>query len=206
MGVVARHTYRFHYLKSDHWKDLRLRKLASEDAKCEICNFRSTSNDVHHLRYPKPLTKTKIHDLVVLCRSCHEFIHEIMDIVKFYKKAKGRNLFSVTKSAIKRWTHGPDHSPRPSFSSKRSAKSKNGCNICGVFNQTVIPRNVIGARLMVWDYSKWTLCYSCFSEFVNRFECPPEATKNWQVLNAAKAFRSDMRNDWLLTNSSFIIK
>ena len=210
MGVVEKHNYRFHYLRSDHWKDLRLKKLVAADAKCEICNYQSISNDVHHLRYRRPLTKTGIHDLVVLCRSCHDFIHEIMDIIKLGKKIQGGRLFLRTKGAAKRWTHGPDNFPRPiprkSHSSKASFKSRDGCNICGVSNDTVVPRNVIERRVRIWNYSKWKLCLSCFSEFVNKFEYPPEAKKNYQIMEAAKALRKDMRNNWLLTNPSGLTK
>jgi 5-methylcytosine-specific restriction endonuclease McrA len=65
--------YRSEYLKSDHWKQLRKRKLI-EKTKCESCE--QTSNlDVHHLNY-KNLFDVELCDLQVLCRKCHTAEHE----------------------------------------------------------------------------------------------------------------------------------
>lgn len=79
--VEAKHHYRFKYLKSDHWQNLRLEKMVSVDAKCKKCGVRNLSNDVHHLRYKK-LYDVEITDLVVLCRECHDFAHEALDMCR----------------------------------------------------------------------------------------------------------------------------
>lgn len=65
--------YREVYLKSEHWKELRQRKL-SKVRRCEICRTKHCL-DVHHLRY-KGLYDVAEKDLQVLCRSCHEKKHE----------------------------------------------------------------------------------------------------------------------------------
>lgn len=76
-SVESRHYYRFQYLRSEHWSNLRLEKMASVDAVCDICGLRDLSNDVHHLRYRK-LFDVELEDLVVLCRSCHDSVHEAL--------------------------------------------------------------------------------------------------------------------------------
>lgn len=75
--IERRRKYRYEYLRSDHWKELRLRKLAEVDAMCESCGHRSVSNDVHHLRYRR-LYDVKPKDLVCLCRHCHKELHHII--------------------------------------------------------------------------------------------------------------------------------
>ena len=79
--VAAKHHYRFKYLKSEHWGNLRIAKLASVDAKCKHCGARDLSNDVHHLRYKK-LYDVELDDLVVLCRSCHDLSHLVLDLFR----------------------------------------------------------------------------------------------------------------------------
>lgn len=80
-SIARKHFYRFRYLKSDHWQDLRLRKLVSVDAKCQRCGHRDLSNDIHHLRYKK-LYDVELSDLIVLCRKCHEIVHEALDSIQ----------------------------------------------------------------------------------------------------------------------------
>lgn len=64
--------YRSVYLQSDHWKELRARKLASK-ANCEDCGGRAC--DVHHIRY-KQLFDVALTDLKSLCRPCHKRHHK----------------------------------------------------------------------------------------------------------------------------------
>ncbi len=86
MGVEAKAYYRFHYLKSEHWQNLRISKLASVDAKCFYCWKRDLSNDVHHLVYRKWREAT-LDDLIVLCRECHQLYHRILDSNRDYLDA-----------------------------------------------------------------------------------------------------------------------
>jgi hypothetical protein len=79
MGIEAKHAYRFGFLKSDRWQQLRLDCLARDGTKCRICKVRVLSNDAHHIRYPKNWFDTKIQDLVTLCREHHELVHKIME-------------------------------------------------------------------------------------------------------------------------------
>lgn len=78
MSVAGKHFYRFEYLKSDHWRNLRLEKLAKSYARCFYCLRRDLSNDVHHLNY-RNLYNVELDDLVVLCRTCHDKWHRVLD-------------------------------------------------------------------------------------------------------------------------------
>lgn len=72
------HSYRFGYLKSEHWRGLRLERLAKDKARCVVCFYTSWQNDVHHLNY-RNLKDVKRRDLRTLCRPCHNLIHVVME-------------------------------------------------------------------------------------------------------------------------------
>lgn len=78
MSISGKHFYRFKYLRSEHWQNLRIAKLAKHDAKCCICRERDLSNDVHHIHY-RNLYDVTLDDLRVLCRKCHNDVHRILD-------------------------------------------------------------------------------------------------------------------------------
>jgi hypothetical protein len=62
------------YLLTDHWKDIRERKLASKSSYiCYACGERS-GLELHHKTY-KRIGKEWLNDLVWLCRDCHEKTH-----------------------------------------------------------------------------------------------------------------------------------
>lgn len=92
MGIEARHAYRFGYLKSEHWQNLRIQKLAEQDAKCHFCNHRDISNDVHHIHYPENLYKTRLGVLCVLCRKHHDRLHSLMDEITANLEKSGEKL------------------------------------------------------------------------------------------------------------------
>ncbi len=77
-NIAARHWYRFGYLKSEHWQNMRLTKLASARARCYRCLKVDDSNDVHHLSY-RNIYDVDLSDLVVLCRECHTKFHEVLE-------------------------------------------------------------------------------------------------------------------------------
>lgn len=79
--INGRHFYRFKYLKSEHWQNLRLEKLVEVDACCFRCGMRDLSNDVHHVNYRK-LFDVTLADLVVLCRRCHTLMHDVLKAVE----------------------------------------------------------------------------------------------------------------------------
>ena len=64
--------YREVYLQSNHWKDLRGKKLKINPV-CENCGSKKKP-DVHHLDY-KNLYDVTLKDLKTLCRKCHKKLH-----------------------------------------------------------------------------------------------------------------------------------
>lgn len=97
--IAAKHHYRFKYLKSEHWSNLRIEKLASVDACCKNCGRRDLSNDVHHLNY-RNLYDVTLSDLVVLCRECHDLAHEALEVCReFIKRAS--NPWGATRQLMR---------------------------------------------------------------------------------------------------------
>lgn len=70
--------YRNHYLKSDYWRLKRERILERDNHKCRFC--KSEGSDVHHISY-RNLMREKWHELITLCRSCHEKCHSGNDFM-----------------------------------------------------------------------------------------------------------------------------
>jgi 5-methylcytosine-specific restriction endonuclease McrA len=67
--------YRNVYLKSDHWRELRKRKLELNPL-CEKCGGNNCV-DPHHLLY-RNLYDVQLSDLQTLCRKCHAEVHTVM--------------------------------------------------------------------------------------------------------------------------------
>lgn len=67
-----REWYRSVYLASEHWADLRRRKLARNPT-CELCG-KSGQMDIHHVNYRR-IFDVQLHDLLTLCRKCHDEEH-----------------------------------------------------------------------------------------------------------------------------------
>lgn len=123
MGIEAKHSYRFGYLKSEHWQNLRLAKLAEEDARCLFCGKRDPSNDVHHIYYPKDLYSVTTKWLCVLCRPHHERMHEVIDELKKSHRCDRQGdhfkLFRLASAIIEKEAIGEGHKPL----------SKSGCRL-----------------------------------------------------------------------------
>jgi 5-methylcytosine-specific restriction endonuclease McrA len=73
-----RRYYREEYLKSDHWKQLRIEKLKQQNYQCEKCGEQRYL-DVHHEAYHS-LYNVRLDDLQVLCRKCHKEVHDKMRV------------------------------------------------------------------------------------------------------------------------------
>lgn len=96
------------YLKSDHWNDLRLRKLEQCRYKCSLCD-KKKKLDVHHMRY-KNIYDIELIDLLACCRKCHKAIHE----TEAKRKAKNR---------IRRWKSGGNRSRFKMYNTRYSKKN-----------------------------------------------------------------------------------
>jgi 5-methylcytosine-specific restriction endonuclease McrA len=94
-----RYEYRTKYLKSYHWKQLRLAKLTLTPL-CEECGD-GHRVEPHHLRY-KNLYDVQVSDLQTLCRKCHVKKHLPISTIKRKKrKHKLRNIFRNRTQLIK---------------------------------------------------------------------------------------------------------
>lgn len=63
------------YLKSDHWQNLRKRKLSHSRRRCAICSSIKRL-EVHHLQY-RNIFDVDLTDLRILCNRCHKLFHEL---------------------------------------------------------------------------------------------------------------------------------
>lgn len=64
------------YLSSDKWKQIRLAKLHESNI-CYVCQRSKDGDiilDIHHKTYSN-FGNEKLSDLLVLCRECHELLH-----------------------------------------------------------------------------------------------------------------------------------
>jgi len=75
VSIARKHAYRFGYLKSEQWQNVRLEVLVRDGGKCRMCGHFSLSNDVHHCYYPKDVWETQPTHCITLCRECHDKIH-----------------------------------------------------------------------------------------------------------------------------------
>ena len=60
------------YFKSDHWKDVRQRKLAATPT-CQLCRHRKATQ-VHHTTYASLFQENIQRDLDAVCAGCHRAI------------------------------------------------------------------------------------------------------------------------------------
>lgn len=65
------------YLQSDHWGFVKAKKLYFCKKQCCICESKSRL-EVHHKTY-KNLGKEDLDDLIIVCRICHQSIHDEQD-------------------------------------------------------------------------------------------------------------------------------
>ncbi len=103
MSVIGKHYYRTAYLTSEEWKTIRIAALARDDAVCVICYEKNTSNDAHHIFYPKSVWKTELQHLVTLCRSCHDLVHLILPKSP-ETFSEGLAAFNLLKEALQKWS------------------------------------------------------------------------------------------------------
>lgn len=73
------------YLKSAHWRDFRRAAIDNADRKCCLCGVRDMPLGVHHNNYDC-LFAEKFHDVAVLCRQCHDRVHDVLPTVKEIKR------------------------------------------------------------------------------------------------------------------------
>lgn len=102
---MNRAEYRDVYLRSDHWRETRLRALEAAGNRCQVCNS-DRRLDVHHRTYER-LGREAPGDLTVLCRGCHELYHGSKHKLAGESKAAARaaRVGQVEKPPKTRPTH-----------------------------------------------------------------------------------------------------
>lgn len=103
MSIESKHSYRFGYLQSDQWKNVRLDALVREHGLCQICSEESVFNDAHHVWYSENNYETKVEQLVVLCRPCHQFVHAMLPNCKTDNEQFGKHQWNTFCNALCLW-------------------------------------------------------------------------------------------------------
>ena len=103
MSIESKHAYRFGYLKSEQWKNVRIEALARERGMCQICREESISNDAHHIWYPENIYETTERHLVILCRPCHDFVHLMLPECKTRDEDEGIAQWTRFRNAVLTW-------------------------------------------------------------------------------------------------------
>lgn len=63
------------YLHSSKWNSKRKQRLKLDNYTCQVCKASGIPLEVHHLHY-RTLYKERLEDLVTVCRTCHQNIHD----------------------------------------------------------------------------------------------------------------------------------
>ena len=66
------------YLISDEWKELKKRRLEIDSNICQQCKIHITleTSNCHHIHYGNLYNENIEEDLISLCHSCHQIIHD----------------------------------------------------------------------------------------------------------------------------------
>ena len=104
-GLKRKQWYRRIYLKSDHWKNLKIKFFFSIGVKqCSRCKAIKRI-DVHHINY-KSIYDVLLTDLEALCRTCHKQEHK-KRLKEFQKQIKTtrreKNTFSAEDQQEKQY-------------------------------------------------------------------------------------------------------
>lgn len=97
MGQRTKRLHRrlyYDYIKSEAWQAVRERYFKSNMPKdCYVCEAKAGTfrAELHHATY-KRLGFERLHDLRVVCRACHQAIHD-------QEKRTGQSIWYATKGA-----------------------------------------------------------------------------------------------------------
>lgn len=160
------------YIASDHWKELRLKRIFQVGRKCEICT--STKQiQVHHCFY-RNFTDCTEADLMVLCDRCHEGFHECVK----YKGFTMEQPHARVKEFVRQW-FGPakvqKKSKRQSMRDWRAGKRDTLKEELIEFNRnlgSVYPDSIVHAA---------SCLYSMDRELCDLFKVEYPPRKGWRV-------------------------
>jgi hypothetical protein len=180
MGIEHKHAYRFVYLKSDEWQNVRLEALVREEGKCQICGCESVFNDAHHVVYPKSFWDTETRHLVILCRPCHNVAHAFISNKQKSdsdKWSEWNHLVSVLKEWQRdkiEWLKDSDEMHKSIHSTKKSKQPKmklsdQWCFCCHIERQDTESVNIVKRyEKEIW----WNICPDCFAALQLNIEWP----------------------------------
>ena len=63
------------YMASSQWRDIRLTVIKRDRYECQMCGIDGVPLEVHHITYER-LGHEHYDDLVSLCRTCHQSVHD----------------------------------------------------------------------------------------------------------------------------------
>jgi len=87
------------YINSADWKRIRKRTLRRAKDKCIVCGGKG--NTVHHWKYPSHWGCERDVEVDVMCKHCHDFIHdELPDLLENIKKSKRSLLIEKKQDVI----------------------------------------------------------------------------------------------------------
>lgn len=68
------------YLKTKEWRDKKTKRLVFDNWECGICHDNLSSGyETHHINYSRLGNEDIEHDLISLCRKCHETFHNFWE-------------------------------------------------------------------------------------------------------------------------------
>lgn len=86
------------YLRSDLWLANSQPAWNRSHGRCERCKLNRGDN-AHHLHYSTRF-RERPEDLQILCRGCHDFVHELSDVdPKDWRTAKQKEFWHVGEAA-----------------------------------------------------------------------------------------------------------
>lgn len=168
MSINSKHAYRFVYLRSEKWDNVRLEALVAAQAKCRICGFESVGNDAHHITYPESFWDTSVDDLVILCRPCHELTHAFLTEKRLSKEER-QGKWQLMIRVLSKW--------RASI----------------VFYNDTMPEGEVTPKLLRSAYETMRLDYRVLQDKVEQLTKVPQAP-DWNLLNVATCVKVSTDN------------
>ena len=166
MSISGKHSYRFGFLKSEKWKIVRLEALVRENSICQICGIRDLSNDAHHVWYPLDIYETKQEQLVVLCRACHTFVHEVMPDCKTTNEQEGKRIWEKFSNAVKNWKESRIQFFETGITGGLQSLRDAYLNLKQDLEKKT--QQELTAKTIISEIKKWSKAYDVYKEVVDK--------------------------------------
>lgn len=88
MSIILKKEWDYdNFMGSQAWREIRMAKLRGASFECENCGARHNLQ-VHHLDYDNELGEEYSESLMVLCKDCHNYMHQDIECFESNRKAK----------------------------------------------------------------------------------------------------------------------